>query len=280
MHENLILFCNCEARNERAEWIRAGEVLEVHPEMQYNTLNDLCGICAKEPERIAEVIRNAGKVLLIACYPRAVDLLLQHAGVPDLEKIRHFNLLEEDPGKLDLVIREFADDIKERSRDHELPGVTGDARQPGKTALQGNPSWPAWYPVIDTARCTQCGQCADFCLFGVYRKTAAGVEVVNPENCKNNCPACARICPSVAIVFPKYAGGGAIGGSRRICEKTELKRIQRGTDANLGGGIYQALEQRKMKRRSIIRDESMQQAIHERNEALEQSRAAGEQPGG
>ena len=133
--------------------------------------------------------------------------------------------------------------------------------------------------MIDPSRCNQCGQCADFCLFGVYRKSAEGVEVVNPGNCKNNCPACARICPGVAIVFPKYAGGGAIGGSDRVDEKSKTDRLRQDTDAILGDDIYKALEQRKMKRRSIIREDSLQKANKERDEALEQARATGDHPG-
>ena len=31
------------------------------------------------------------------------------------------------------------------------------------------------------------------------------VEVRKPAGCKTNCPACARMCPHQAIIFPKYA---------------------------------------------------------------------------
>ena len=70
----------------------------------------------------------------------------------------------------------------------------------------------AWYPVIDKERCTECGKCMDFCLFGVYTLESGHVKVVKPENCKNNCPACARICPSRAIIFPKYDKSPINGG--------------------------------------------------------------------
>ena len=63
-----------------------------------------------------------------------------------------------------------------------------------------------WFPVIDYDRCTNCGQCMDFCLFSVYeRMPDKSIKVVKPENCKDRCPACARICPQVAIMFPKLA---------------------------------------------------------------------------
>jgi len=78
------------------------------------------------------------------------------------------------------------------------------AKKPGE--------WVPWFPVIDYDRCRDCRQCLQFCLFGVY---AAGegdkVRVARPENCKTGCPACARICPQAAIIFPKYAEGAISG---------------------------------------------------------------------
>lgn len=70
----------------------------------------------------------------------------------------------------------------------------------------------AWYPVLDKTRCTECGKCHDFCLFGVYAVENKKVRVMKPQNCKNNCPACARMCPSKAIIFPKYEKSPINGG--------------------------------------------------------------------
>lgn len=75
----------------------------------------------------------------------------------------------------------------------------GDPASPGPSGPQQGP----WYPVIDYTRCRQCGQCAAYCLFGVYRTDEGPtVRVARPLNCKPGCPACARICPAVAVVFP------------------------------------------------------------------------------
>ena len=70
-----------------------------------------------------------------------------------------------------------------------------------------------WYPVIDYSRCTNCMECIDFCLFGVY-----GVDQVDQilveaqDSCKKGCPACSRVCPENAIIFPQHKTP-AIAGS-------------------------------------------------------------------
>jgi Pyruvate/2-oxoacid:ferredoxin oxidoreductase delta subunit len=71
-----------------------------------------------------------------------------------------------------------------------------------------------WYPVVDRARCTNCHHCLQFCLFGVYAEDQNGaVQVANPDGCKPGCPACSRICPHGAIIFPLYAKDAAIAGA-------------------------------------------------------------------
>ena len=62
-----------------------------------------------------------------------------------------------------------------------------------------------WYPVIDYSRCTNCMECLDFCLFGVYGVDKLDrILVENQDNCKKGCPACSRVCPEQAIMFPDY----------------------------------------------------------------------------
>ncbi len=62
-----------------------------------------------------------------------------------------------------------------------------------------------WYPVIDFSRCTNCMECIDFCLFGVYGVDGAETIVVEqPDNCRKGCPACSRVCPQNAIIFPQH----------------------------------------------------------------------------
>jgi Pyruvate/2-oxoacid:ferredoxin oxidoreductase delta subunit len=71
-----------------------------------------------------------------------------------------------------------------------------------------------WHPVVDKERCDNCGQCLQFCLFGVYaRDEAQHVIASKPDACKTGCPACSRICPKGAIMFPLYIQDPAISGA-------------------------------------------------------------------
>jgi NAD-dependent dihydropyrimidine dehydrogenase PreA subunit len=70
-----------------------------------------------------------------------------------------------------------------------------------------------WYPVIDYSRCTNCMECIDFCLFGVYGVDGLDTILVEqPDNCRKGCPACSRVCPENAIIFPQHKSP-AIAGS-------------------------------------------------------------------
>lgn len=84
----------------------------------------------------------------------------------------------------------------------------------------------AWFPTIDKHRCSECSQCFDFCPFGVYDMVDGRVRVAHPHRCKNNCPACARNCPSEAIIFPKYEYSPINGGTM---EEEQAVRIDHST---------------------------------------------------
>jgi NAD-dependent dihydropyrimidine dehydrogenase PreA subunit len=79
-----------------------------------------------------------------------------------------------------------------------------------------------WYPVIDYTRCTNCMECLDFCLFGVYGVDKLDTILIEqPDNCRKGCPACSRVCPENAIIFPQHktpaiAGSDDRAGSLKI----------------------------------------------------------------
>ncbi|MCY2994238.1 MAG: ferredoxin family protein [Planctomycetota bacterium] len=96
------------------------------------------------------------------------------------------------------------------------------------------PSPRRWYPVIDFSRCTNCMECIDFCLFGVYGVYRADqILVEQPDNCRKGCPACSRVCPASAIVFPQHKTPGIAGvGGEASDWKLDL--------SDLFGGLQQA----------------------------------------
>lgn len=88
-----------------------------------------------------------------------------------------------------------------------------DAVPPPLPAVRlGDPGTRRWYPVIDYSRCTNCMECIDFCLFGVYGIDGAETILVEqPDNCRKGCPACSRVCPAGAIIFPQHKAPAIAG---------------------------------------------------------------------
>lgn len=83
---------------------------------------------------------------------------------------------------------------------------------------------PRWYPVVDYDACTNCMECMDFCLFGVYSVDGGGMlRVMQQDQCRQDCPACARVCPVGAIVFPKYLTNQSIAGSESGGDRGDIK---------------------------------------------------------
>lgn len=101
-------------------------------------------------------------------------------------------------------------------------------------ALQAPPAGRRWYPVIDYSRCTNCMECIDFCLFGVYGVDGhERIVVETQDNCKRGCPACSRVCPEHAIMFPEYKtpaiAGAPVGAIDSL--KIDLTKLFGGGDA-------------------------------------------------
>jgi Pyruvate/2-oxoacid:ferredoxin oxidoreductase delta subunit len=152
----------------------------------------------------------------------------------------------------------------------DVEGVVGavdDVRTSTESYEPG--AWKPWFPVIDFDRCTNCMQCLSFCLFDVYGvDDDKNIQVTNPDKCKTNCPACSRVCPEVAILFPKY-GSGPINGDQVNQEDVDREKMKVDISALLGGDIYSMLRERHERaqtRFSKERDES--KALKERQKCL------------
>jgi len=113
------------------------------------------------------------------------------------------------------------------------------------------PTSRRWYPVIDYSRCTNCLECLDFCLFGVYGvDSLQRIIVETQDNCKRGCPACSRVCPEQAIMFPDYKSpaiaGAPVGAVSGL--KIDLSKL-------FGGDGTDALSQAVAERdRELIAD--------------------------
>lgn len=142
-----------------------------------------------------------------------------------------------------------------------------DARR--QQSLPDPGKWKPWFPVIDYKRCTNCMQCLSFCLFDVYGVTKEGkIHVQNETNCKTDCPACSRVCPEVAILFPKYKHGPIHGGEvntddiRREAMKVDISAL-------LGGDVYSLLRDRSAKAKSrFSKERDEDRALKERLNCL------------
>jgi hypothetical protein len=76
-------------------------------------------------------------------------------------------------------------------------------------------------------------ECIDFCLFGVYGiDEHERILVEQQDNCKKGCPACSRVCPENAIIFPGHKtpaiAGASVGEAGPL--KIDLSKLFGGPD--------------------------------------------------
>jgi len=228
-----ILYCHCAY----SDVIDAGRKAEVLARLSaaglaFEATGDLCGMAARRDPALKR-FAEGGAGTIIACYPRAVRALFHAAGAPLPEEgFEILNLREQDA---DQILR-------------SLPPL----RSPGGAAAKKAPEppqpapddWVPWFPVIDAGRCRSCKQCLNFCLFGVFELTEdEKVFVARPANCKTNCPACARICPGVAIIFPKHPAA-PINGAEPAADEPAAK-VNVDVAELLRGDVYAVLRRRQ-----------------------------------
>jgi NAD-dependent dihydropyrimidine dehydrogenase PreA subunit len=124
---------------------------------------------------------------------------------------------------------------KQQQLDHYLapaPAPNGFPSSNGNGHVLTEPTKRRWYPVIDYSRCTNCMECIDFCLFGVYGVDQLDrILVEEQDNCKKGCPACSRVCPENAIIFPGHKDSAIAGADGEIGNlKIDLSKLFGATD--------------------------------------------------
>lgn len=244
---NRVLLCDCEDAGIGSEVcrqaVRDGLRLRGIP---FVSLPDLCRLAADRDAALRE-LADSGMLTIVACHPRVVLGMLVAAGItPDESRLR---LL----------------DMRAMTADAILDAISG--ASPVDMPPPGNDDWRPWFPVIDYSRCSNCGQCLSFCLFGVYARSPDGkVIVTTPRACKYNCPACARICPQVAIMFPKLGDQESPLNGDVITDEENLKsRARVSAGELLGDDLYAALAQRRQQaRKRLLKTQQERQAEAER----------------
>ncbi|WP_297091084.1 hypothetical protein [uncultured Draconibacterium sp.] len=242
-----LIFCNCGAGiisdEKKKELAAAFQQLP----LDVYELHDLCAFSLNETDFLHDLEKKYDKKLIAACYPRAIKNMFVQNQV-NLSNFEVINFREADAALLTAEIVEKIESSQKENR-YEIK----------KTGLDV----PAWYPIIDQSRCTLCGQCARFCVFGVYSYNKKSLEVVNPLSCKNNCPACGRTCPASAIIFPRLPENSTLSGAEPAESNTS-------TSNNKNNSLFVMLNERNNARRNIFRQGAFQQAEQEKKQALEE----------
>ena len=198
-----------------------------------------------EHDRDVQALREiTGDLIVLAWhYPRAIKWILARQNLEvngATRKLHCIDVRDMFPSAVSALVRQVLDGkasaIVEKLPDasgagQELSELTPRQRQEGQEGREGRERGeqaeaelsapenaalsPRWYPVIDYDQCTNCMECMDFCLFGVYGVDhSATLRVSQQDQCRQDCPACSRVCPVGAIVFPKYQTNQTIAGAR------------------------------------------------------------------
>lgn len=160
-----------------------------------------------DPEIYLEEIRRiAGEQSV-----QTVDLMQWIGGNPNQQQLQRYL----HPDRMLEAAKSNGDDGGEAT-----PGGNGQDVLPEPTKRR-------WYPVIDYSRCTNCMECIDFCLFGVYGVDRMDrILVEQQDNCKKGCPACSRVCPENAIIFPGHKSPAIAGAAGEVAGlKIDLSKL-------------------------------------------------------
>lgn len=241
--KNEVVLCGCKRGSKiSSETVSKWTDFLDKENIAYTFIEDLCGIAAKGELNIQEVC-NDEKTVVIGCQPKALKNLLSRAGI----SVNDNNI------ELHHAEQTSFDEIKPE-----------EFSKGEKTVLKYDGDWKPWYPVIDYDLCTSCQKCLNFCLFGVYSlNDNAEVIAENPDKCKDLCPACARTCPTGAIVFPKHHDSPIDGGEGEFTKEQDLNYL---TQIQQSSNVYEVLaNRRKASGMSLFKANQLQIAKEERD---------------
>lgn len=244
---NCLIYCNCGAGIITEDKQNTLAISFKKLNIKVFELHDICAFSINEKDTLNSLDKEFDKKFIVACYPRAIEnILAQNNILLSNYEVLNFRELSEES-----IVNTLTEKIADK------PSVSK------YEVLRSSLEVPAWYPVIDKSRCTLCGQCARFCVFGVYKCTKKSLEVVNPLSCKNNCPACGRTCPASAIIFPRLPENSTLSGAEPGAEEKPVQPVKK-------EGLFTLLNERNSARRNIFRQGVMQLAEDEKRKAIEE----------
>jgi len=224
-----ILYCDCAYSQIIPEQVKVHVRKELADlGIEFEVVPDLCELSARKDPALKRWAKM-DTIKIVACFERTVKWLFHAGGAPlQPERVEFLNMRTD---SIESILGSLSE-------------CEGSGVERRKIKLDKTGEWVPWFPVIDYERCANCKQCLNFCLFGVYGLSEQGqVQVQNPANCKTNCPACARVCPQKAIIFPKYTESPFNGDKVGAEAGTKLSELVRGDIHDIlgrrgkGGGV-------------------------------------------
>jgi NAD-dependent dihydropyrimidine dehydrogenase PreA subunit len=195
-------------------------------------------VSQRAEEYVEEVRRIAGENA-----KKTVDLMSFINGSPKPEQMQRY--LDPVPIDGNAPTGRPSEAVLEEDATHQRTALEGRSAENGNGQLPviDEPTKRRWYPVIDYSRCTNCLECLDFCLFGVYGvDTIDQILVEAQDNCKKGCPACSRVCPENAIIFPQHKTPAIAGADGEVAGlKIDLSKLFGGSG---GDPLFTAVAER------------------------------------
>ncbi|MCJ8331921.1 MAG: ferredoxin family protein [Lentisphaeria bacterium] len=244
--ESKVLYCNCAFAKVIDADVKADVLTQLKESgIAFEAVEDLCSMAAN----------------IAACYPRAVKGLFKQAEAELSESAEIHNM------RLNTADDVVSALIKDQSTATKIPFVMEFTDK----SDERDGEWLPWFPVIDYDRCTNCMQCLSFCLFGVYGvDEEKEIQVQNQNKCKTNCPACSRVCPEAAIMFPKYKSG-PVNGEEVSEDDMNRENMKIDISSLLGGDIYSTLRDRhKQADQRFAKERDDTRALNERMRCLKE----------